>query len=442
MAVTVAAVDAIAKASAAAAIGNLLHSSGSGTDNACKWHPTSSRPDANHRGRNHEAGGLETPTSTRRGQADGDRADAGGSQTAQAADALSTFLTQPSAGASASRMATNLTAIGAGASAADGLQHLVRAGVDRLPMPGGGGTAERWRALAAVAAHDLSLAKLYEGHTDALAIIEELHPAQVLEDAGADSTWGVWAAEAPAGRAVISRQPDGELLLGGAKCWCSGADTVSHAILTAWYADGDSPQLVAIDMRRPGIEVDRSAWQAVGMAQSSSLDLRFDAVPVKAVGAVGSYTARPGFWHGGAGIAACWYGGAMALAGALHAKLRQAAGQSSAPQAFALAGLGRVDVAMRAAAAVLRETAAWIDAHPQQDAHAVALRARLAVEAAADEVLQVVGRTLGAAPFCRDARFARIAADLPVYLRQSHAERDLAALGQTVATGAESPWMI
>ena len=38
------------------------------------------------------------------------------------------------------------------------------------PFPGGGHTGERWAALAALAERDLSLARLAEGHTDALAI--------------------------------------------------------------------------------------------------------------------------------------------------------------------------------------------------------------------------------------------------------------------------------
>jgi hypothetical protein len=33
-------------------------------------------------------------------------------------------------------------------------------------------------------------------------------------------------------------------------------------------------------------------------------------------------------------------------------------------------------------------------------------------------------------------------ADLPVYLRQSHAERDLAALGQWVLDAEEPPWTL
>ena len=54
------------------------------------------------------------------------------------------------------------------------LKALVDAGLDQLPRPGGGQTLVRFSQLAQVAGHDLSLCKLYEGHTDALAIMAEL----------------------------------------------------------------------------------------------------------------------------------------------------------------------------------------------------------------------------------------------------------------------------
>ncbi|RMU46853.1 hypothetical protein ALP27_04872, partial [Pseudomonas savastanoi pv. glycinea] len=42
-----------------------------------------------------------------------------------------------------------------------------------------------------------------------------------------------------------------------------------------------------------------------------------------------------------------------------------------------------------------------------------------------------------AGPYCKDPHFARLITDLPVFLRQSHAEQDLAALGQL--TGKRLP---
>ncbi len=60
---------------------------------------------------------------------------------------------------------------------------------------------------------------------------------------------------------------------------------------------------------------------------------------------------------------------------------------------------------------------------------------RAAVERSATETLERVGRALGAGPLCHDRAHARRVADLTVYLRQSHAESDLEALGRLVTGG-------
>ena len=62
------------------------------------------------------------------------------------------------------------------------------------------------------------------------------------------------------------------------------------------------------------------------------------------------------------------------------------------------------------------------------------------VEQAVDQVISHVGRALGATPFCRNSHFARLSADLPVYLRQSHAERDLQVLGKLAALQPDTRW--
>jgi hypothetical protein len=213
----------------------------------------------------------------------------------------------------------------------------------------------------------------------------------------------------------------------GTKAWCSGARSVSHALVTAWLHD--EPVLVAVAMDQASIAIDTSKWRAVGMQATASADVSFDGTPAALVGAPHAYVRRPGFWHGGAGIAACWYGAAAQIG----RTLRDACAQRADPHR--LAHLGAVEVALQAAAAVLRETAAHIDANPLADAQREAMRARLVVEEAATAVMHHATRALGAGPLCRDARFARALADLPVFLRQSHAERDLAALGEWVASG-------
>ena len=318
------------------------------------------------------------------------------------------------------------------------LEQLVEAGLDRLPAPAGGATLERWRMLAAVARYDLSLAKLFEGHTDALAIFDEVGYARGSER----RVWGVWAAESPQGRARLVGPPTApHSRLVGTKCWCSGAATATHGLLTAWIEGEPLPQLVSVEIEQPGVRVDSTAWQAVGMAGSASLDVHFDDAIAEPVGKPGQYLTRPGFWQGGAGVAACWFGGAQAVADALYRSVLAAGGEPRSND-FRNAACGKVDLELRSTAALLREVARWIDSHPQADARAQALRARLAAERCARVVLDEVGRTLGATPFCRDAGFARMAADLPVFIRQSHAERDFAALGQTWPNEGADAWSL
>jgi len=54
-------------------------------------------------------------------------------------------------------------------------------------------------------------------------------------------------------------------------------------------------------------------------------------------------------------------------------------------------------------------------------------------------VLRHAGRALGAGPLCKQPALARAMADLPIFMRQSHAERDLAALGRALEREAD-PW--
>ncbi len=320
---------------------------------------------------------------------------------------------------------------------ADWLSLLIRNRLDQLAMPGEGATLERWRALSAVGQFDLSLTKLYEGHTDALAIMAEIDRDGTEVAPGA---WGVWAAESPGARAIIHAAGNGEVRLGGQKSWCSGAVTGDHALLTAWDEAGDAPQLVAIALDQPGISIDADKWKAVGMASSLSVNVSFDGARGRLVGKPGEYLSRPGFWHGGAGIAACWYGGAVGLASALRKSLL-APGANDA-SGYKMASLGKTELALGEAAATLRQAAAWIDERPLLDASRVALMARLSAERCAKLVIDEVGKAMGAMPFCLDEKFAKAAADLPVFIRQSHADRDFAALGERCLKREAAPWSL
>jgi alkylation response protein AidB-like acyl-CoA dehydrogenase len=305
----------------------------------------------------------------------------------------------------------------------------VAAGQLDLPLPGHGRTRVRWAALAALAETDLSLARLGEGHADALAILDELGARGVTgPENPAQHRWGVWAARPP-GPSLAAQQRDGTWWLDGTKQYCSGARVCTHALVTADTAEG--VRLFAVRTGEDGVRPIPGSWPAVGMAGSDTLDVRFGNVPAEPVGPPGGYTARPGFGHGGCGVAACWYGGARGLARPLLTAARE---RDVGPHAYA--HLGAIDIGLRTASAALDQAADEIDDDPldRKDTSARrTLRVRTLVENVAADVLTRVGHALGAGPLGHDAGHARRAADLMVYLRQHHAERDLEELGRQVA---------
>jgi alkylation response protein AidB-like acyl-CoA dehydrogenase len=291
-----------------------------------------------------------------------------------------------------------------------------------LPLPGSGATWERWAAFADLAEEDLSLARLGEGHADAVAILAELSGPPPRPG----SRWGVWAANPPGPNVTASHRGD-RWLLRGTKQYCSGARTCTHALVTA--AADDGARLFAVEVEY--LEPQPGSWPATGMAGSDTLDVDFPGVPAEPVGPPDGYTNRPGFSHGGAGVAACWYGGARGVARTL---LAAAAKRDVGPHA--LAHLGAVDIALHTARAALARAASEIDADPRDlrgEGAPRALRVRALTEAAATGVLARTGRALGAGPLGHDEAHSRAVADLTVYLRQHHAERDLARLGELVA---------
>lgn len=307
------------------------------------------------------------------------------------------------------------------------LRQLSDDGLDRLPRPGNGETLRRWQALATVAGADLSLLKLYEGHTNALAILAE------LEGEALPGPWAVWAAD-PLGTGMqLTAREAGWVRISGNKPWCSGAAVVQHALLTV-KDEQQRPQLVAVTLDQAGVRIGRSGWNAVGMAATSSVQVDFDHALARCIGGPGEYLERPGYWHAGAGIAACWYGAASRLASYLR--------NGHIDNPHAMAHLGAVDAALAGAAGALRECAGWIDENPAAPSELAARRVRAQVEGAVEAVQWHVGRALGDTPFFHDRRFARLAADLPVFLRQSHGERDLAHLGQHLAAKSEEAWAL
>lgn len=302
----------------------------------------------------------------------------------------------------------------------------------RAPHIGQGHTAQVWQLLASAAAMNVSAARILEPHLDALSILRQASgdSDSLTAAVGADihSSWGVFAAEGTGVRLTAARQGE-RWTLTGTKPWCSLANDLSHALVTAWI-DDTHRQLFAIDLRAPGVHPRRDGWAARGLPHVISQPVDFDGALAVAVGEGEWYLSRPGFAWGGMSVAACWWGAAVGLGAAIAGPA-----SSSAADQLAQVHLGRVDAALWGARAVLAEAASLIDSGGSAAVgeRLLAARVRAVVVDAATLALAEADAALGPAPLVTDPEHAARVSDLHLYLRQHHGLRDAAKLGQAVA---------
>lgn len=322
------------------------------------------------------------------------------------------------------------------------LQVLIDQHLDDLPRPAQGATLQRWRALAAVAEHDLALARLYESHVDARAILQECSPAEHWPF----GPGGVWAEESPQSRVMVQGELRGFVQLFGRKSLCVGAGNVAHPLVTAWSASGTGPLLVLVDLNDATVRLEPPTMHADGMLMTNAActhdspvthDVVFQGACGRVIADDEYFLSRPGFWHSRGGMVALWFGVATAAARLLRDRLVHP--PANANQPMPLAALGSLDISLSHSAALLRETADWIDQHPQQDASGHVVRLWGSVERTAREVIHLTGRVLGTRHVKGPSALSRRVRDLSTCARLWDSERALVALGER-ARDARPAW--
>ncbi|WP_417374493.1 acyl-CoA dehydrogenase [Glutamicibacter protophormiae] len=306
---------------------------------------------------------------------------------------------------------------------------------NRVPLPGQGQTADRWSALATAAAMDVGAARVLEPHLDAVAILAEAEASGGLAQGALGSlhvddhaSWGVFAAEGPQ-RLEAHEDDAGRWLLHGTKSWCSLAARLSHALVTAWVSP-TTRRLFAVSLRDETVRPLAGPWVARGLSAIVSAAVDFDDPPAVPVGEADWYLQRPGFHWGGMGVAAVWWGGVSPVAAALA----RAAARPDADQiAQMLHGEAAAD--LWATQVVLADAARRVDSGSADDMRTLTQRVRAIAAGSTERVLTLADHGLGPGPLTTDEDHARRMADLRIYVRQHHAERDLARLGRSVAAG-------
>jgi len=310
---------------------------------------------------------------------------------------------------------------------------LERAGAFAAGAPGGrvAPPAEEWALVRRVARADGSVARILDGHLNAVERVallapEPLRGRELAAVAAGERRMGVWGADPlPAeGAAAALHGPPGDRRVAGHKVFCSGAGGIDRALVTARDRAG-RPLLALVDLSE-GVAIDRDWYRGSGLRTAESHRVRFDDARVLAVlGAPGELVREPWFSRDAIRTAACWAGIADRAA---DAALTALAERPSAGDLEALAA-GRI---LGATATIDR----WLDgaareaADPGADLRATSVQLRAAVADACRVILDEAARATGSRPLVDGGHLDRCRRDLDLFLLQHRLDPMVARLGR------------
>ncbi len=300
---------------------------------------------------------------------------------------------------------------------------LREAGVLAAPVPerlGGlgagtepGGAALALALLRLFGRGNLSVARLFEAHLNALRLVARFGSTEQVAAAAADALaghrFGLWVTDDPA---APIRWEGGSLV--GRKGPSSGAGHCSRALVTVATADGIRMAIVALT----GAERVVAVAGLQGMRAAANGTVTLDGARVLFwLGAAGDYLREPDFscgaWRGSAAAA----GGLEALVEAVAEGLRRK-GQAEAP--MQLARFGAMVIARDTAVMWAKRAAMLAEAETADEGARLAMvnLARTAVEAACLDAIRDAQRSLGLGAFIAPSPVERLVRDLGTYLRQ------------------------
>ena len=300
-------------------------------------------------------------------------------------------------------------------------------GVGTSPLPTELGGLGLWepqqgerlcQILRALGGADLSIARLYEGHLNAVGLVCRYGSREQIERLASDVRAGalsaVWGADDAEGLSIVSGE--GADVLKGRKILASGAGFVTRPLVTAKGPLGQ--QMCLIDLE-PGYAHDIAGWQAQGMRATATGIVSFTGRPVNGreiVGGPGDFMRQPHFSGGAWRFCAAHVGATERLVDLFRDHLRVSGRGGDAYQLERLAGC----VADATTARFWVEDAAKRLAMDVRSEGIVAFvnLTRMVVERSALNVIERVQKGIGLRAFVRPNNVDRICRDLTTYLRQ------------------------
>ena len=307
--------------------------------------------------------------------------------------------------------------------------------------------------LKAVGRGSLPAGRIYEGHVNALHLIELYGtPAQQARWYGevreTQAIFGVWNTEMRDG-VTIHAIGKGRYRLEGAKTFCSGATQVDRPIVPGTLMrDGEARgwQMCIVPSARfdERARITSDFWQPLGMEASASYRIDFTGIELTEddlLGAPGAYHRQPAFSGGAVRFAAVHLGGAEALFDHTLSFIRRQNRQEHPYQAHRL---GQLAIAIESGHQWLRGAAehARYDGNSAQKVIEYANMTRTAIAGICGRVLDDCALCVGARGFLAPHPIERIYRDLTMYLRQPNPDGALADLGKYVGNNGRPAYAL
>ncbi len=302
---------------------------------------------------------------------------------------------------------------------------------------------------------NLAVGRIYEGHVNALQLIQTFGTLTQIEtfanDAHQHKIFGVWNAEAADG-VTIMPLGNGKYRLDGAKTFATGCGYVvrvasleeNRPFIGAALPNG-AWQLCIVPMDRVATVSDPSWWQPAGMRATASCKVDFTGVILDEsalIGKPGDYYRQPWLTAGVVRFAAVQLGGAAALFDAARQFL-QSINRTKDP--YQEERLGKMAIGIESGQLWLQGAASQLNQyhsifagdpgtiHPQVTALvAYTNMVRTAIEQICMEAIQLTERSVGTRGLLPPHSIERIIRDLTLYLRQPAFDAALATVGQYV----------
>ena len=290
---------------------------------------------------------------------------------------------------------------------------------------------------------NLSLGRLYEGHVNAVKLVDEYgttsQKASFASDIARGAMSGIWNANPAAGSAWLDCS-EPMMRLRGKKSYCSGAGSITRPLVSVDRIG--QPQLALLSELAAG-RVDLSAWRPTGMRASATANVDLEGIEVadqSLIGGPGDYLREPLLTCGAWRFVAVQLGGLQALVDSAVSHLADRGRVDFEPHRTRFA---EIAVTMEALRLMVREAALVTAAMTLSDQlHAIAAveMARVTIDRDAFAVCEAVVRSVGLHSQLQPEPVERLLRDIGTYLRQPGADMVKSRLGRArLSPGAFFP---